>query len=36
LHTIKAGDHARLVEWLDRQRVRAEVALDRHLLRSWV
>ena len=31
LHTIKAGDHARLLEWLDRQRVRAEVALDRPL-----
>jgi hypothetical protein len=31
LHTIKAGDHARMVEWLDRQRVRAEVALGRPL-----
>jgi transposase len=31
LHTIKAGDHARLVEWLDRQRVRAELALGRPL-----
>jgi transposase len=31
LHTIKAGDHARLVEWLDRQRVRAELALGRTL-----
>src|ERR1700724_2779259 len=31
LHTIKAGDHARLGEWLDRQRVRAEGALGRPL-----
>ena len=27
LHTVKAGDHARLMEWLGRQRVRAELAL---------
>src|ERR1051325_6963706 len=31
LHTIKAGDHLRLVEWLDRQRARAELALGRTL-----
>jgi len=31
LHTFKAGDHARLVEWLGRQRVRAELALGRPL-----
>jgi transposase len=31
LHTIKAGDHARLVEWLERQRVRAETSLGRSL-----
>ena len=31
LHTIKAGDHPRLVEWLDRQRARAELALGRPL-----
>ena len=31
LHTIKAGDHARLVDWLGRQRVRAELALGRPL-----
>lgn len=31
LHTIKAGDHARLVEWLGRQRVRTELALGRPL-----
>jgi transposase len=31
LHTIKAGDHAGLVEWLDRQRVRGELALGRQL-----
>jgi transposase len=31
LHTIKAGDHAHLIEWLDRQRARAELALGRRL-----
>jgi len=31
IHTIKAGDHARLTEWLDRQRVRAERDLGRSL-----
>src|SRR4051812_48764351 len=31
LHTIKAGDHARLVEWLEQQRVRAEAAFSRPL-----
>jgi transposase len=31
LHTIKAGDHASLVEWLARQRARAELALGRPL-----
>lgn len=31
LHTIKAGDHAHLVEWLGRQRVRAELVLARPL-----
>jgi len=29
LQTIKAGDHPRLVEWLDRQRGRTELALGR-------
>lgn len=31
LHTIRPGDHAALVEWLDRQRTRAEAALGRPL-----
>jgi transposase len=31
LHTITAGDHGRLIEWLDRQRARAELALERPL-----
>ncbi len=31
IHTTKAGDHGRLVEWLDRQRARAELALGRPL-----
>ena len=29
LYTVRAGDHAGLVEWLDRQRSRAEVAVGR-------
>jgi hypothetical protein len=31
LHTIKAGDHVRLVDWLGQQRVRAELAVGRPL-----
>ena len=31
LHTIKPGDHQRLIEWLGRQRARAEVAFGRPL-----
>jgi transposase len=31
LHTIRPGDHTGLVEWLDRQRMRAEAALGRPL-----
>ena len=31
MHTIRAGNHARLVEWLDRKRVRVDLAPGRPL-----